>query len=304
MPYAGLIIDYGSGQSLIENSYFHANGLYNIAAPGQHIDASKVRQCSIKLSHDRINDSIPVSWGYRSYGIDMGMCDFTAVDCDFVNNAGFALSNDVANPSTMTIDNCRFAFGKYNGKLSFPKIYDSVKASAGFNIVEIKPFPLYSSNQGSPYISIPGVVWSLVEDPLDPKPRVLSRGTHPPNIKITGTTNQDVILRIECTLPGKFGEWKFRYSTDGEHFSKKEIPSDLSVPIYSIDSSGNISSPTGLTLNIEKPPVGKEENVNFRATLDNVWTADNTYTVVSEFDFALKRVITKQKVDYVPHSYK
>ena len=183
---------------------------------------SKYDQCSIKLSHDRINDSIPVSWGYLSYGIDMGMCDFTAVDCDFVNNAGSALSNDIANPSTMTIDNCRFAFGKYDGKLSFPKIYDSVKASARSNIVEIKPFPLSSSNQGSPYISIPGVVWSLVEDPLDPKPRLLSRGTHPPNIKITGITNQDVILGIECTYPGKFGEWKLRYSTNGNKSYSEE----------------------------------------------------------------------------------
>ncbi len=55
----------------------------------------------------------------------MGGCDFTAIDCDFVNNAGAGIGNDDANPSTMAIDNCRFAFGKNNGKLSFPRTLTS-----------------------------------------------------------------------------------------------------------------------------------------------------------------------------------
>ncbi len=62
MPYAGLYIDNGAGQSLIENSYFHANGLYNIYAfPGDRDSKTKevLPGSSIKLSHTRIEDSMP-----------------------------------------------------------------------------------------------------------------------------------------------------------------------------------------------------------------------------------------------------
>ena len=38
MPCAGLLIDNGTGQSLIEDSYFHANGLFNIKVyPGERV---------------------------------------------------------------------------------------------------------------------------------------------------------------------------------------------------------------------------------------------------------------------------
>ena len=49
MPYAGLIIDNGIGQSLIENSYFHANGLFNIKVfPGERISVNDKPKVSAK----------------------------------------------------------------------------------------------------------------------------------------------------------------------------------------------------------------------------------------------------------------
>lgn len=49
----------------------------------------RLRAGSIKLIHIRIEDSIPVAWGYLSYGIDTGGCDFIAIDYDFVNNSPY-----------------------------------------------------------------------------------------------------------------------------------------------------------------------------------------------------------------------
>ena len=120
----------------------------------------------------------------------MGGCDFTAIDCDFVNNIGCGLSNDDANPSTMTIDNCRFAFGKNNGKLSFPKTLKyCASVSAGTNIVHITPFPSSFQKQGGYGISIPDVFWSLDEDSRDPKPNqeYYHMERTPPKITINGT---------------------------------------------------------------------------------------------------------------------
>jgi hypothetical protein len=298
MPYAGLLIDSiqaktamgDSGrdrQSLIEDSYFHGNGLYNIYVyPGVR-DGNRVLQGgSIKLIHTRIENSIPVSWGYISYGINMGGCDFTAFDCDFVNNIGSGLSNDDINPSTMNIDSCRFVFGKNHGKLSFPKTYDTAIVSAGTNIVHFTPFPSSFQKQGGYGISIPGVFWSLEEDPLEKnKKRVLSSGTAPPKIKIKGTANQSVILKIECTLPGERGNWQFKYSTDnGKNYSYER-----SRPTVPINSSVDPLSATGLTLNIDE---GK-------ATTDNIWTADNTYSYFdpNKVDTVTKTILTEQKAD-------
>jgi len=308
MPYAGLfidklpcdgdkvpcdrrlLIDKDIGHSLVENSYFHGNGLYNIYVfPGIR-DVKKSNEVlkggSIKLIHTRIEDSLPVSWGYISYGIDMGGCDFTAIDCDFVNNIGSGLSNDDSNPSTMIIDNCRFAFGKNHGKLSFPTTHSTASVATGTNIVKISPFPSSFQKQGGFGISLPGVTWSLVEDPLDKnQKRVLPHGTAPPRITISGTTDQRVILRIECTLPGELLNWKFRYSTDNGKTFLEDILSAANVPINSSDTR----LPTGLALNIFP---GK-------ASLDNAWTADNTYTYFdpNKVDTVTKTIITEQKAD-------
>ena len=108
----------------------------------------------------------------------MGGCEFTAIDCDFVNNAVNGIGNDDPNPSTMTFDNCRFAFGKNNGKLSFPQFFENASVTEDSNIVNIKPIPSFFSIQSSPGIFMPGVFWSLVDDPGDPNhPRVFSYGT-------------------------------------------------------------------------------------------------------------------------------
>jgi len=87
--------------------------------------------------------------GYLSYGMDMGGCEFTAIDCDFVNNAVNGIGNDDVNPSNMTFDNCRFAFGKNNGKLSFPQFFENASVTEDSNIVNIKPIPSVFSSQSN-----------------------------------------------------------------------------------------------------------------------------------------------------------
>jgi hypothetical protein len=315
MPCAGLLIDKGTGQSLIEDSYFHANGLFNIKAyPGERVPlkagnstypeiryVTRVTQSgSIKLSHTRIEDSIPVAYGYNSYGIDMGGCEFTAIDCDFVNNAVNGIGNNDANPSNMTFDNCRFAFGKNNGKLLFPQFFNHASVTEDSNIVNIDPIPSFFSIQSSPGIKIPGVCWSLVDDPGDPQhPRVFPYGTGspnqpPPRITITGKANQTVILKIICTSPGTLGDWKFIYSTDnGNNYTKKEITSKSEFPLNSsVDSSD-----TGLIGHIDADIPGTTKR---KATVGDLWLADNTYTYPDP-NFPLKpgvsTITTKQKAD-------
>jgi len=312
MPCAGLLIDYGVGQSLIENSYFHANGLYNIKVfPGERVtldetttkfpeiqNVTRVKDSkggSIKLIRTRIEDSIPVAYGYLSYGVEVGGCDFTAIDCDFVNNAGAGIGNDDVNPSTMTIDNCRFAFGNNNGKLSFPRTLTSppgtlpptASVKAGENTVDINPFPSPGSVQGAPGISMPDVLWSL-EGPL------VSHGTGGPgflpNITITGTTAttlERVILKIICTSPGPFKTWKFKYSTDNGITWSLDILSKDSVPIETTSLPGP-PKPTGLTLHIDD---------THKATVGDLWIADNTYSQCSLWKKGDTTITTLQKAD-------
>jgi hypothetical protein len=151
----------------------------------------------------------------------MGGCDFTAIDCDIVNNTGAGFGNDDINPSNMTFDNCRFAFRKNHGKLSFPRTLTSVHVDpmTDPHTVDLVPFPSPGSVQAVPSISMPDVFWSL-DGPVPPgyPANVLRYGTAGteflPNITITGKANQAVILKIVCTSPGEFGTWKFKYSTD------------------------------------------------------------------------------------------
>jgi hypothetical protein len=300
MPCAGLLIDNGVGQSLIENSYFHANGLFNIKVfagerltlkdetlPDNPVIRGPVtrvtRGGSIKLSHTRIEDSIPVAYGGLSYGIEMGGCDFTAIDCDFVNNTGAGVGNDDANPSTMTFDNCRFAFGKNNGKLSFPRTLTTVHVDTMTDphIVDIVPFPSPGSVQGAPGISMRDVFWSL-DGPVPPgyPANVLTYGTAGtaflPKITITGIANQPVILKIICTSPGVRGQWTLQYSTDnGKTFYPSETTSETSktrLPIYSSETK----APTGLTLNIDADILLDPDT--HKATVGDLWLADNTYS--------------------------
>ena len=296
MPYAGLIIDKGIGQSLIEGSHFHGNGLYNIhAVPGIRT-YSKVSQGrtgievtqggSIKLIHTKIENSIPVSWGYISYGIDMGGCDFTAIDCNFVSNTGCGVGNNDANPSTMTFDNCRFAFGKHNEKILFPMKYSNAGIILGTNIVKLTPFPKTFQKQGGYGISIPDVYWS--------EPKVFPRGTDPPKITITGTAKKPLILKIICTMPGERGSWKFKYSTNNGVNYIDDVASAETIPI---NSSVDLS-PTGLVLNIEEYK-DKAKGKKFKATIGDLWTADNTYSFFdpNKVDAVTSSITTRQKAD-------
>jgi hypothetical protein len=100
--------------------------------------------------------------------------------------------------------------------------------------------------------------------------KVLSCGTDPPPITITGTANQSVILKIIATLGGDLGTWQFNYSTDNGTTFLKNITSAATV---SIKSSVDLSA-TGLTLHIDPG----------EASSDNIWIADISATLPSSFN--------------------
>lgn len=83
---------------------------------------------------------------------------------------------------------------------------------------------------------------------------VTAAGTTPPTITLTGTANQYVNLRVECTTGGALATWVLRYSIDGGiSWVQENVASAATVAVGT----------TGLTLNIAAGT----------AATDNVWTA-------------------------------
>lgn len=109
---------------------------------------------------------------------------------------------------------------------------------------------------------------------------VTATGTTPPTITLSNTTGftgavRPVDLRIECTLAGARGTWKFRWSLDGGSNWTENVTSAATVDL--VDPLDPVAgSLLGITLNI----------ATGNAAVDNVWTAKS---ILKHTSLILKR---------------
>ncbi len=116
-----------------------------------------------------------------------------------------------------------------------------------------------------------------------------------PEITITGTTDKAVILKIKCTSPGVRGQWTLQYSTDNWNTVYPDkitsLPSAVTIPINSsVDGTS-----TGLKLHIDDSIVLDKDT--HKATVGDLWIADNTYDNSSDYDVGGHNIITIRNAD-------